>query len=79
MSIAVFKLFRCRGWSFVAPLVYGGIAYSLGAAYLGLGALIDGLVIIPGVVGRHEVFHFAVIAGIGCHWRFVARFAASPE
>ena len=74
--ISALKLYHRRGWGFIAPLVYGGISYTLGAAYLGVGALIDGLAIIPGVLGRHEVFHFAVLAGIGFHWRFVSNFSS---
>lgn len=74
--ISAWKLYRQYGWAFVAPLVYGGVAYTLGAACLGLGALIDGLVIVSGAIGRHEIFHFAVLAGIGFHWKFVDSFAS---
>jgi len=45
------------------------VAYSVGAILLGL----QWPTIIPGVVGPHEVWHVAVIAGMSCHWVFVTR------
>jgi len=60
-------LWKRYGYQTIKPLIYGGIAYSVGA-------LLDFLqqpVLISGVVGPHEVFHFAILAGIACHWRFV--------
>ncbi len=86
VGVAVFLLF---GWSglvscillwrrysfcFVKPLIGGGVAYSLGALLLGQ----DAIILIPGVVGAHEVWHLAVILGLGLHWRFVFQFAGGP-
>ncbi len=86
VGIAIFLLF---GWSgvitciilwrrysfcFVKPLIWGGVAYSVGAVVLGQ----DWLIIIPGVVGAHEVWHVAVIVGLGLHWKFVFQFAHGP-
>jgi channel protein (hemolysin III family) len=60
------------GWAFVRPLTWGGVAYSIGA-------ILDYLhwpAIIPGVLQWHELFHIAVLFGIGFHWRFVYSFAS---
>jgi hypothetical protein len=32
-------------------------------------------VLIPGVVGAHELWHVAVLVGLSLHWRFIFRFA----
>jgi channel protein (hemolysin III family) len=64
-------LWRRYGFSFVKPLVWGGVAYTLGAIALGL----NWPTIIPGVVGAHEVWHVAVLIGLGLHWKFVFQFA----
>lgn len=60
------------GLSILRPLLWGGLAYTAGA-------LLEYLrwpVLLPGVVGSHELFHLAVLTGIGFHWRFVAQLAA---
>jgi channel protein (hemolysin III family) len=59
-------LWRRYGFAFVEPILWGGIAYSIGA-------VLDFLtwpVLIPGVIQWHEVFHVAVLAGLGFHWTF---------
>lgn len=58
-----------RGIRFVSPLIVGGLAYSIGAVceFTGQPTLI------VGVIGSHEVFHVAVLAGLGCHWMFIRR------
>lgn len=59
------------GWRFVRPLVLGAVAYTAGA-------LVDFLawpVLVPGVIGPHGLFHVAVLAGVGCHWQFIAGIA----
>ena len=50
----------------------------------GSGAVIGGLIgfagapnPIPGVVGSHEVFHLASLAGVYCFWRFVQDISAA--
>jgi channel protein (hemolysin III family) len=66
------RLWRRFGYSYVRPLIWGGVAYSLGAVL----EFLRWPFLIPGVVGPHEVFHVAVLAGVACHWYFVARLAA---
>jgi channel protein (hemolysin III family) len=60
-------LARRYGLHFIRPLVWGAVAYTVGAIleYLRWPKLL------PGVFGPHELFHLFVLAGIGCHWRFV--------
>ncbi len=60
-------IFREHGLDFVRLLGYGGIAYSVGAIL----DFIESPTIIPGVFETHEIFHFAIIIGIVCHWRFI--------
>ncbi len=67
-------LWRRYGFAFVRPLVVGGAVYSLGAILLGLGWP----TIIPGVIGPHELWHIAVVAGMAVHWKFIYQFAAGP-
>ena len=64
-------LWRRFGYRFIAPLLWGGVAYSLGA-------LLDTfawVVVIPGVVHAHELFHIAVLVGAYLHWRWIWSFA----
>jgi channel protein (hemolysin III family) len=70
--ISTVALARRFGARFVLPLVWGALAYTIGA-------LVDFLgwpVLVPGVVGPHEIFHLAVLAGISFHWAFINRIAA---
>jgi len=64
-------LWRRLGGRLVGDLLKGGIAYSLG----GLVDYLEAPVLIPGVIGPHEVFHVFVLFGIGWHWRFIHRIA----
>jgi channel protein (hemolysin III family) len=63
------------GWLFVRPLVQGGAAYTMGAVL----EFLRWPVLIPAVVGPHEVFHFAVLIGVGLHWQFVTQFASGES
>jgi len=62
------------GFSFVRPLLLGGVAYTLGALVLSL----HGPPLISGVIGAHELWHVAVLLGLAMHWRFVFSFAGGP-
>ena len=65
--ISAIRLWKSYGFNLIKPLFYGGVAYSLGA-------IIDFLqhpIVINGIIGPHEIFHFAVLAGIGFHWKFI--------
>ncbi|MBX9677852.1 MAG: hemolysin III family protein [Gemmataceae bacterium] len=59
------------GYRFIRPLLWGGIAYSIGGT-------LDGLrwpTLLPGVIRPHEVFHVAVLVGALLHWKFNMHFA----
>ncbi len=59
--------YRLYGFAFVKPLLYGSLAYTAGA-------MMDYLrwpTVIPGVIGPHEMFHIAIIAGVAWHWQFI--------
>ena len=62
-------LSRRLGFAFVKPLVYSGLAYSLG----GITEYFSWPILIPGVIGPHEIFHVAVIVGIGIYWYFIGQ------
>lgn len=68
---ACILLWRRYGFAFVGPLLWGGVAYTLGVVILGLKWPTP----IPGVVGPHELWHVAVLVGLGLHWKFVFQFA----
>jgi channel protein (hemolysin III family) len=71
--ISAVVLGRRYGFRFVAPLLWGALAYTIGAVL----EFFNGrwLQWIPGVVDAHGLFHLAVLAGAGLHWWFVWRFA----
>jgi channel protein (hemolysin III family) len=66
-----FRLWLRYGERFVRPLLWGGIAYSVGAVL----EFLRRPTLVPGVIGSHEVFHLLVLVGISCHWYFVVRVA----
>jgi len=68
ISAVVIK--RRYGFKFVTPLIYGAIAYSSGAVM----EFLRTPVLISGVVGPHELFHVAVLIGLGYHFYFVRQF-----
>ena len=69
--VSSWKVWRAHGWALIQPLLVGGGAYSLGAVL----EFFRVPVLVPRVVGPHEVFHMAVILGISCHWLFMRRSA----
>jgi len=73
--ISTVALARRSGVRFVLPLVWGALAYTIGAVAEFLGWP----VLIPGVVGPHEVFHLAVLAGISFHWAFILGIAGDAR
>lgn len=66
-----YLLYRRFGLKAILPLLYGAIAYSLGAIL----EFMRFPIIISGVIGPHELFHIMVLFGIGFHWQFVMRMA----
>ncbi len=70
-AISCRQLWKRYGFRFIAPLLWGGLAYTVGAIILGL----DWPTVIPGVIGAHELWHVGVLLGLGWHWKFVFQFA----
>ena len=58
---------RLHGYTIIKPLFYGGLAYTAGATL----EFLQWPIVILGVIGPHELFHVAVLAGIYWHWQFV--------
>jgi channel protein (hemolysin III family) len=52
--------------------LWGALAYTAGA----LADFLHWPTLVPGIVGPHELFHVAVLAGISCHWLFIRRYAS---
>jgi channel protein (hemolysin III family) len=73
--ISTIALARRFGVRFVLPLVWGALAYTIGAVTEFLGWP----VLAPGVVGPHEVFHLAVLAGVSFHWAFIRGIASGER
>jgi channel protein (hemolysin III family) len=63
------------GWKETTLLFLGGLAYSTGAVI----DYIDVPVLIPGVLGPHELFHFFVMIGAFLHWCFIYNWADGRE
>jgi len=59
------------GRAFVWPILWGGIAYTIGAVL----EFVSWPVVVAGVLGPHELFHIAVLCGVSIHWIFVWRIA----
>jgi channel protein (hemolysin III family) len=73
--ISTVALARGFGVRFVLPLVWGALAYTFGA----MADFANWPVLVPGVVGPHEVFHLAVVAGISFHWAFIRGIASGSR
>jgi len=65
--LSAYLTHRLHGVKIIKSLIYGGLAYTLGAVL----EFIQLPIIIPGVLGPHELFHIAVIFGILWHWQFI--------
>ena len=65
-------LVRRFGFRFARPVLWGALAYTFGA----LTDFLRWPVLVPGIVGPHELFHLAVLAGIAFHWKFIHSFAS---
>ena len=70
--ISTIALARRFGVRFILPLVWGALAYTVGA----LVDFIGWPILVAGVIGPHELFHFAVLSGISFHWAFIHSIAA---
>jgi channel protein (hemolysin III family) len=69
-----YKFSRHYGFHGAKLMVFGGLAYSFGAVleYLRVPILL------PGIVGPHEIFHLFTIAGASFFWIFIYERAGHP-
>ena len=65
------SLWRRYGFQFMQSMLWGGVAYSVGAV---LGSS-TWPVLIHGVIQGHEIFHVAVLIGLGFQWAFIYQIA----
>ena len=68
-------LWRHHGLWYIAVPLLGGLAFSVGGIVGAIGAPNP----IPGIVGSHELFHLASLAGIFTFWRFMTHRVARIE
>lgn len=64
-------LWQRYGFAFVQPLVWGGLAYTVGAIL----EMLRWPTVVSGVVQWHEMLHLAVLVGLSCHWTFTFQIA----
>ena len=70
--ISGIALTRRFGFRYVQLVLWSAFAYTFGA-------LVDFLqwpVPLPRIIGSHELFHLAVLAGISLHWKFILSLAS---
>jgi channel protein (hemolysin III family) len=66
-AISAYLLCRRCGLRPLTPVFIGALAYTLGAVL----DLAGYPVLVPQVIGAHELFHVLVLVGIAAHWRFI--------
>ncbi|MDA0833353.1 MAG: hemolysin III family protein [Planctomycetota bacterium] len=71
-AITSFEIWRRHGWHCIRMAVYGGLTYTTGAIML----MMQWPTLITGVIGWHEIWHVAVLGGLGLHWRFIFQIAS---
>lgn len=72
--VPAIALWHRFGFLFIKPFFYGGLAYTLGGLVSPSGLSL----MIPGVIGPHELLHLAVLVGLSYHWQFVFRSLEHP-
>lgn len=73
--ISGIKLWRRYGYGFIRPVLWGGVAYSVGAIL----EFLRPPQLVAGVIGPHELFHVAVLIGLGFHWFFIWKIAGEAR
>jgi len=68
-------LWHKRNLAFIKLLLYGGVAYTVGAVL----EFLKQPTLIGGILGAHELFHFAVLIGLSFHWKFIYNIAQMNE
>lgn len=73
-AVSGYYLYRLFGIEYIKPLLYGAMAYTVGAAM----EYARFPVLVPRLIGPHEIFHIMVLVGITMHGIFIYRVAGSP-
>lgn len=68
-------LYRRFHFHFIRYLVFGALAYTMGAVF----EFLRLPVLVEGVIGPHEIFHIFVLLGISFHYVFVFQFARHEQ
>ena len=71
---STYRLYKRFGLEYIKPILYGAFAYTFGAML----EFLRTPVLIPKVLGPHELFHLLVLVGISMHWVFIQRLARNP-
>ncbi|QBQ55048.1 PAQR family membrane homeostasis protein TrhA [Nitrosococcus wardiae] len=66
-AVSVGILWYREGSAFIKPLLAGGLAYTVGAVLEFAGQPL----FLREILGPHELFHLAVLIGLGFHWKFI--------
>lgn len=70
----MYNLYKIHSRKLLNLLVYGGLAYTMGA----VAEFLRLPVVWPGVIGPHEVFHIFVLMGAWFHWRLIYKISKYP-
>lgn len=68
-ALSAYFLYRRFGFEGIRLILWGALAYTAGAVL----EFARFPVVIPAVIGPHELFHILVLIGIGFHWMHVHR------
>jgi channel protein (hemolysin III family) len=72
---STYRLYKRFGFDYIKRIVYGAVAYTCG----GLLEFLRIPILVPEVIGPHELFHVFVIIGISMHWLFIRRIALAER
>ncbi|VAX01089.1 hypothetical protein MNBD_GAMMA21-1843 [hydrothermal vent metagenome] len=64
-------LYRRFHFEFIKYLIFGALAYTIGAIF----EFLRTPILIEGIIGPHEIFHVFVLFGIGFHFMFIFQFS----
>jgi len=74
-AVSAWLVYKHFGWRMLAPIVLGGVFYSIGAII----NAVNWPIFIPRIWGPHETFHLFVLAGLAAHWTLVWRIAKNTS
>ncbi len=72
-ALSGYFLYRRFGFERIRLILWGAFAYTAGAVL----EFFRFPVLVPTVIGPHELFHFMVLIGIAAHWMYIHRLATA--